>query len=97
MIQHVQHKINTLEQEYYSNHVQSKFNWILYNFIQKITCKIGSLDDEHLSEWVPPDRPSMINILSFFIQFQNFINIFPNLIHLFTLNKHSTFFNIRSN
>lgn len=24
MIQHVQHKINTLEQEYYSNHVQSK-------------------------------------------------------------------------
>ncbi|KAL7309292.1 hypothetical protein PS15m_011398 [Mucor circinelloides] len=46
MIQHVQHKINTLEQEYYSNHVQS------------------SLDDEHLSEWVPPDRPSMISSLT---------------------------------
>ncbi|CEP12963.1 hypothetical protein [Parasitella parasitica] len=45
MIQHVQQKINTLEQEYYSNHVQS------------------SLDDDHLTEWVPPDRPSMINIL----------------------------------
>ncbi|KAI8050028.1 hypothetical protein BDF21DRAFT_456863 [Thamnidium elegans] len=46
MIQHVQHKINTLEQEYYSNHPQS------------------SLDDEHLSEWVPPDRPAMISSLT---------------------------------
>ncbi|KAF1807565.1 hypothetical protein FB192DRAFT_1356367 [Mucor lusitanicus] len=54
MIQHVQHKINTLEQEYYSNHVQS------------------SLDDEHLSEWVPPDRPSMINILFLLLTFHYF-------------------------
>ncbi|KAI8356753.1 hypothetical protein EDC96DRAFT_515348 [Choanephora cucurbitarum] len=46
MIQHVQHRINVLEQEYYSNHVQS------------------SLDDEHLTEWVPPDRPSMISSLT---------------------------------
>lgn len=66
MIQHVQRKINTLEQEYYSNHVQSKFDWVLYDLIQKITREIGSLDDEHLSEWVPPDRPSMINILFFY-------------------------------
>ncbi|KAI8329574.1 hypothetical protein BD560DRAFT_416644 [Blakeslea trispora] len=46
MIQHVQHRINVLEQEYYSSHVQS------------------SLDDEHLAEWVPPDRPSMISSLT---------------------------------
>lgn len=36
MIQHVQHKINTLEQEYYSNHVQSKCDWLLHVAIQKI-------------------------------------------------------------
>ncbi|CAO3654752.1 unnamed protein product [Mucor hiemalis] len=57
MIQHVQHKINTLEQEYYSNQVQS------------------SLDDEHLSEWVPPDRPSMINILFNIYMYTNAMHV----------------------
>ncbi|KAI8978108.1 hypothetical protein BDB01DRAFT_800834 [Pilobolus umbonatus] len=46
MIDHVQQKINTLEEEYYSNHSQS------------------SLDDNHLNEWVPPDRPSVISSLT---------------------------------
>ncbi|KAI9470492.1 MAG: hypothetical protein EXX96DRAFT_584522 [Benjaminiella poitrasii] len=46
MIQQVQQKINILEQEYYSNHVQS------------------SLDEDHLTEWVPPERPTMISSLT---------------------------------
>ncbi|KAI7898466.1 uncharacterized protein BX663DRAFT_524805 [Cokeromyces recurvatus] len=46
MIQQVQQKINILEQEYYSNHVQT------------------SLDEDHLTEWVPPERPTMISSLT---------------------------------
>ncbi|KAG0170622.1 hypothetical protein DFQ29_009201 [Apophysomyces sp. BC1021] len=45
MMQQVQQKINALEQEFFSQRVQS------------------SLDNRHLSHWMPPERPSTINIL----------------------------------
>lgn len=43
----VQQKINKIEQEYFFSQQSNK----------------SALDDPHLHEWAPPDRPSMINIL----------------------------------
>ncbi|CAO3634480.1 unnamed protein product [Cunninghamella echinulata] len=51
MMNQIQQKINRIEQEYFSSQQGAK----------------SSLDDQHLNEWFPPDRPSMINIL-FYIQ-----------------------------
>ncbi|KAI8645086.1 hypothetical protein BD408DRAFT_412219 [Parasitella parasitica] len=69
MIQHVQQKINTLEQEYYSNHVQS------------------SLDDDHLTEWVPPDRPSMLIIIlhEYFFLFTSMYSFLTDTVRSLTL------------
>ncbi|SAM03925.1 hypothetical protein [Absidia glauca] len=47
MMNQVQQKINKIEQEYFFSQQSNK----------------SALDDPHLHEWAPPDRPSMINIL----------------------------------
>ncbi|CAO3630834.1 unnamed protein product [Cunninghamella blakesleeana] len=51
MMNQIQQKINRIEQEYFSSQQGTR----------------SSLDDQHLNEWSPPDRPSMINILFFII------------------------------
>ncbi|KAI8341480.1 hypothetical protein BC941DRAFT_417003 [Chlamydoabsidia padenii] len=49
MMNQVQQKINRIEQEYFYSQQNTK----------------SALDDQHLNEWTPPDRPAMINILLF--------------------------------
>ncbi|KAI8329432.1 hypothetical protein BC941DRAFT_476367 [Chlamydoabsidia padenii] len=53
MIHQVQQKINRIEQEYFSSLQQGGPR--------------NLLDEPHLNEWIPPDRPSMINILFYFL------------------------------
>ncbi|ORX52862.1 hypothetical protein DM01DRAFT_1336648 [Hesseltinella vesiculosa] len=62
MIYKVQQKINRIEQEYYASQQTTK----------------SSLDDQNLADWMPPDRPSMINILFYFIEHNRiFITSYP--------------------